>query len=69
MTDVPSEYDLGTMEPGEEPMHEVVAAYDRDGDGKIDLIAYDQDGDGKADKIIVDTDGDGTLDTERHSAE
>jgi hypothetical protein len=59
-----SKYDLGPMgmkvgDAEKDAIHPVVAAYDRDGDGKVDMIAYDRDGDGKVDKIVIDEDGDG----------
>ena len=64
MSDDASKYDLGPMGMNFEDvdkgaMHPVVAAYDRDGDGKVDMIAYDLNGDGQADKIVIDEDGDG----------
>ena len=65
MTEVPNQYELGEMgmSPEEAPSEGVVGAYDRDGDGRVDMIAYDQNGDGVADKIVLDSDGDGVADT------
>lgn len=67
MTD-PNTYTFGEMgmsvdEAQSGQIHEVVGAYDRDGDGRVDMIAYDRDGDGVADKIVIDTDGDGVADS------
>jgi hypothetical protein len=61
MSEAPSPYDLGSMDTDEAAAAGVpiVAAQDRDGDGKVDFIAYDRDGDGVADKFVFDSDGDG----------
>ena len=56
MTEVPDKYSLGEMGMTEAEalstpqIHNVVGAYDTDGDGRVDTIAYDRDGDGVADK-------------------
>jgi hypothetical protein len=65
MTESPNPYELGEMgmTPEDAPTTGVVGAYDRDGDGRVDMIAYDTNGDGEADKIVLDTDGDGVADT------
>jgi hypothetical protein len=65
MTEVPNPYELGEMgmSADQAPTEGVVGAYDRDGDGRVDMIAYDTDGDGVADKVVLDTDGDGVADT------
>ena len=69
MSEAPNQYTLGEMgmTPEEatstEQIHDVVGAYDRDGDGRVDTIAYDRDGDGVVDKVVFDTDGDGVADS------
>jgi hypothetical protein len=64
MSDSAGKYDIGPMgmsaeDVAKEAIHPVVAAYDRDGDGKVDMIAYDVNGDGRVDKLVIDDDGDG----------
>jgi len=62
MTETPNPYTLGDMGMSPEDalykdqIHDVVAAADRDGDKRIDIMAYDRDGDGVSDKFTLDTD-------------
>ena len=71
---IPDQYAMGEMGMNpqdalyKDQIHDVVAAADRDGDQRIDVMAYDRDGDGVSDKFVLDTDGDGTMDTVRESA-
>src|SRR6185437_15629308 len=64
MTEGAGKYDIGPMgmnveDAAKDGIHSVVAAYDRDGDGKVDMIEYDVNGDGRVDKVVIDEDGDG----------
>jgi len=41
---------------------EGVYAYDRDGDGQVDVVVADNDGDDNFDTMLMDNDGDGVMD-------